>query len=406
MNTVRRGNSTYKYEFFWRDKESEEILDSDNKPLPFPVHSDTNTWPSKDTFISTLKVAQTAFTARNKFTPLPPTQHKNCLLCHKKNVITGTFSVNGIRWPDGMLHYINKHNIKPSDEFIDYIYRFVNNLNEISSQAVTRVKGEHITKDNKKMLKLDRNQILIMDALMWHGGKKFYKDCKNNNIYRYSEHYGLLDFNNSGLDKIIIFANTNKVDPIDDDIYLPRHNVASLDYEYIFHTHTTTAGKPGGRVTCGILYEFPSVSDVFHFINHYNTGRTCGSLVITAEGLYIIRKFINDDKNIRIDEDELYEEMLATLWEAQRVAIEQYGTDFNTYKFYSVVAQNKTYIGMINKVLNKHELHIDYYPRMRDKKGKWFINTIYLSVFVVDGKRVDSNTSGTLSRKTQRGKRK
>jgi hypothetical protein len=223
-----------------------------------------------------------------------------------------------------------------------------------------------------------------MDALLWHGGKKYYKDCNNNNIYRFSEHYGLLDFNNSGLEKIIIFANTTKVDPIDDDIFLPRHNVESFDYEYIFHTHPITEKKPGGRAFCGTLYEFPSVSDVFHFITHYNTGRTCGSLVITAEGLYIIRKFSIDNKNIKINEDDLYTDMLAILWNSQQAAIKQYGTEFSSYKFYSVIAQNRTYINMINDVINKFNVHIDYYPRVKDKKGRWFVNTIYLSVYSVD----------------------
>lgn len=387
MNTIKQGNSTYKYEFFWRDKESEKVYDSENKLLPYPKHQNVNEWVDKKVFLEQLLEAQKIFAEKKKFKKFSPSQYKDCLLCDKKDISTGVFTVNGIKWANGMAHYINKHNIKPSDEFIDYIYRFMNSTTTDEPKVIGKIKGEEVVRHNKKMLKLDRNQILIMDALMWHGGKKFYKDCKNHNIYRYSEHYGLLDFNNSGLEKIIIFANTNKVDPIDDDIYLPRHNAESFDYEYIFHTHPVTAGRPGGRVHCGILYEFPSVSDVFHFINHYNTGRTCGSLVITAEGLYIIRKYINDDKNIKINEDELYNDMLKVLWEAQKLAIELYGTDFTTYKFYSVIAQNTKFINMINKIINQHQVHIDFYPRMRDRRGKWFINTIYLSVYIIELKR-------------------
>lgn len=381
MSIIKKGNETYKYEFYWKYNKNVDEYDSDGNPLKFPVNND-NIWDDKNIFLPQLLNTQKILINDNKYKKLQKNKYKNCLLCDKKNIITKIFTVNNVRWDNGMEHYIRVHNIIPEDEFIDYIYRFNNNLGDIQNNI--KLEGKEVVKNDKKMLKLDRNQILIMDALMWHGGKKYYKDCDNNNIYRFSEHYGLLDFNNTGLEKIIIFANTTKVDPIDDDIFLPRHNVESFDYEYIFHTHPVTGKKPGGRVYCGVLYEFPSVSDVFHFINHYNTGRTCGSLVITAEGLYIIKKLVTDNKQITINDDDLYNDMLKILWKSQEMAIEEYGTEFNANTFYSVIAQDRKYIDMINKVINKHEIQIDYYPRIRDKHGKWFINTIYLSVYAVD----------------------
>ena len=80
--------------------------------------------------------------------------------------------------------------------------------------------------------------------------------------------------------------------------------------------------------------------------------------------------------------------MLKVLWDAQKIAIEKYGTEFATYKFYSLIAQDRTYINMINKVINQYQIHIDYYPRVKDKKGRWYINTIYLSVYVTEVKRI------------------
>jgi hypothetical protein len=382
MNIIKKGNVTYKYEFYWRDNKNDKTYDSGGKILMWPIASDKK-WPDMDIFLKHLEFSQEIFIDKNKFKKVDKKYHKNCLICGKKNIVTGHFMVNGMMWDDGMVHYIKKHNIKPSEEFIDYVYRFTNNLHKLE-RVVGKIKPTKIIKYNKKMLKLDRNQILIMDALMWHGSKKFYKDCKNNNIYRYSEHYGLLDFNAEGLEKIVIFANTNKVDSIDDDIFLPRHNPDSYDYEYVFHTHPITGKKPGGRVFCGILYEFPSVSDVFHFVNHYNNGNTYGSIVVTAEGLYIIRKFVNNDKNIEFNEDDLYEELSKVIWDAQNLSIKKYGTEFDTNEFYAVIAQDTTYINMINKILNNHDLHIDFYPRTKDKNGGWYINTIYLSVNVME----------------------
>ena len=75
-----------------------------------------------------------------------------------------------------------------------------------------------------KYLKLDRNQILIMDALMKHGGyTRKYIDKKNRNIYRFSEHAGILDFNKLGLEKLIISGKTSRIDKGDEDIYLFEH---------------------------------------------------------------------------------------------------------------------------------------------------------------------------------------
>jgi len=105
----------------------------------------------------------------------------------------------------------------------------------------------------------------------------------------------LLDFDNNGLEKIIVSGNTNRVDTNDEDIFLPGNMIDMFDYEYIFHTHPSTHGV-GGRAKYGILYEFPSMGDIFHFLDHYNEGKTQGSMIIAPEGMFVIRKHIHDDK--------------------------------------------------------------------------------------------------------------
>ncbi|QKF93879.1 hypothetical protein QKU48_gp0421 [Fadolivirus algeromassiliense] len=380
MNVIKINNILYKYEFFWRKNKKEHVYDFNNKLLPFPEHNDTE-FPDKSNIHQTLLEVQRNLYADNKFYPYSSNNYKDCLLCDKKDITTGIYSVNNVRWETGLKHYIKKHNIKPSDEFIDFIYRYSNNIRP-SKNIIARINGIKVVRSNKKYLKITRNQILIMDALMEHGGFKVYGDRKNQ-LYRYSEHAGLLDFNNSGLEKIIISGNTTRVDANDDDIYLPRNMIEALDYEYIFHTHPPTP-VPGGRVKSGILYEFPSISDIFHFIDHYNGGRTQGSIVIAPEGMYIIRKKKVDDTKIDIDEDEFYKETLNMMWKCQRESITKYGKTFTTKKFYSKIAQDKTYINNINKVINKYKLHIDYYPRIKDETNKWVIDTIYLPVYVTE----------------------
>ena len=71
----------------------------------------------------------------------------------------------------------------------------------------------------------------------------------------------------------------------------------------------------------------------------------------------------------------------------QNKAIKKYGTKFTPHKFYSNIAQNKTYIDILNNVLKKYQLYIDYYPRILDKKKKWIIDTIYLPIYITEPSR-------------------
>ena len=62
-----------------------------------------------------------------------------------------------------------------------------------------------------------------MDALMKHGGySKKYVDKINKNIQRYSEHAGILLFNNKGLEHILLSCKTDRIDVDDPTIYMPN----------------------------------------------------------------------------------------------------------------------------------------------------------------------------------------
>ena len=51
----------------------------------------------------------------------------------------------------------------------------------------------------------------------------------------------------------------------------------------------------------GILYEFPSISDITHFIEHHNNGKLLGSIIMAPEGIYIIRKNNFNRNPIHVD---------------------------------------------------------------------------------------------------------
>lgn len=379
MRTIKLGNKIYRYESFWRSSITSRTLDYNGKVLPYPKINIK--WQGRNLFLGKLILAQKNLKKKGKFIEYEKEEFKNCLICGKKNVTKILYDVNRTRWEDGLVHYIEEHKIKPSDEFIDIIFKYMIDPRVLSRKKT--IKGTQIVKYNKVYLKLDRNQILIMDALMQHGSKRSYIDDKNNKVYRYSEHAGLLDFDQNKLEKIIVSGNTTRVDEYDDEIYLPNNIKDAFDYEYIFHTHPATP-KPGGRVKYGVLYEFPSISDMFHFMDHYNNGKTQGSIIIAAEGMYVIKKKKHDNNNININEDKFYRECVDKYKKVQNNAIKKYGIKFTDNGFYSKIAQDKTYINELNKIFNKYKMHVDFYSRVKNSKNRWIIDTIYLPVYAIE----------------------
>lgn len=334
-------------------------------------------FPIRDSFIERLKIIQSNIAKYNK-----NTETKKCLLCN--DILSSNYySLNNVIWYDNLIHYID-HLIVPSTEFIDFIYRYP----LYRKNKRLKLKSNIVNKKENKYVKLKRNQVAVLDALMIHGGitKKYSRD---NKTYKYSEHFGLLDLDETGIDKIIVSGKSGLNDDIDKDILLPKNVPYATDYIYMFHTHPPTP-KPGGRIEEGILYEFPSVSDIFHFVEHYNNGQTQGSIVIAPEGLYNIRNLeLNPSvKKIKMDnktENNLYKEISEKIKYVQDKYINLYETQFDTINrtiFYTEIAQNTEPIKEINNVLNKYKIHIDYYPRIKDARQNWIIDTLYLPVYL------------------------
>ena len=379
MITIKNKDKIINIEGLWRKNKSKKEYDSKKNEIPYPIPYKKK-W-DKDTFIKKLIKIERILINKKKFKVLYGKYMKNCKLCDFENIDDKFYYIKNNYWASSLLHYILEHNIKPSDDFINLIlsYKIHKGKDIINIPAIS------IIKYDKQYLKLTRNHLLIMDALLQHGSyTKRYND--NNKDFRYSEHMGLLDFNNDGLDKIIVSSKTTRVDEHDDEIYQPDNIIEAYDYEYFFHTHPSTP-KPGGRVNDGILYEFPSTNDIFHFIEHYNKGKTQGSIVLTAEGLYIIRKKIVDNKKISLkNENKMEMELTKYFDDNQNKAIKKYGKKFTTTFFYSKIAQNISYIKDINKKIKKFGIFIEYIPRIRDKKGRWIIDTVYLPVYVIEPK--------------------
>lgn len=374
MNIIIKNGNEFFYESYWRLHKKPSLKDKDSFdfPFPYPFHNPLS-WFNSNLFIKKLKLTELSLHSHFNISQRP----HHCLLCDAKHITSGFFLYNNIIWENGLYHYIHFHNIKPSEKFIDFIFKF--KTNKLSREKII-LKGDLQFLDNTSFVKIHKNQLLILDALMKHGGYvKKYMDSQNINLFRYSEHAGLLDFTNFNVDKIIVAANTSRIDRDDEEIYLPQNIPYATKYEYIFHTHPPTP-KPGGRSNKGILYEFPSVGDIFHFIDHFNDGKTSGSIIIASEGLYNIRKSIFNTSPITINEDTFYTEYIDLISSLQLKWISFYGS-FSSYTFYSVISQNLIPIQNLNILLNKYYIHLDYFPRIKNNKGNWIIDTIYLPVY-------------------------
>ncbi|VBB18093.1 hypothetical protein YASMINEVIRUS_556 [Yasminevirus sp. GU-2018] len=383
-NSIIENNTEYKLEKIWRRSKNDLSRDSKGSLYPYPVEGSAKEPESVD-IVNRLHVVNAYLDSKKKYELYD--EPRDCLLCDKKAVTTKRYVHDKVMWEDGLIHYITAHMVGLSGQFKHFILnddairsviaraRDGTKLTPDSKKKVTRL--SRVTKDNNEYVILERNQILIMDALMIHGGyAKKYIDVEQN-FSRYSEHAGFLDFEGNTLSKIVVSGKTNRVDEGDEEIYLPMGMDDMFDYEYIFHTHPPTP-KPGGRAKEGILYEFPSIGDIYHFIDHHNEGNVIGSLVLASEGLYNIRKATSNPDDIEVDEDDLYKRYQRVFNKLQKDSIEEYGTDFDTRTFYSTIAQNTQYIDKMNQILNNFNIHIDYYPRKKDSEGRWVIDTVFL----------------------------
>jgi hypothetical protein len=342
-------------------------------------------WSNQKFFLDKLKLLEDYLIQNNLYSK---TNRINCLLCSKKNISNKRFMFKNIMWMESMYHYVSYHNIKPPSKFIRFVLDNDPTIYEKCQNSFVRIKGK-LKKLNKfSYVKIKTNQLNVLDALMEHGGiTQKYKE-KHEKSYKYSEHAGMLDFNDSSLDHIIVTGSSERTISNDPEIFFPNlSDTASFEYEYIFHTHPATP-KVGGRAKEGILYEFPSANDLLHFVDHFNFGNVQGSLVITPEGLYNIRKNIFDKQKITpftkkyFDKLKQYYNRICNI--VQSESIQKYGTIFDDEFFYSVIAQDTSYIQRCNKILEHFSLYIDFFPRQKNKRNQWIIGTIYLPICLIE----------------------
>ena len=130
MNHIKVDNTVYKCESCWRSEKNKVVNDINNKPFPFP--HEEKYWYNKTLFLSKLSELE-KFCSDNK--KIEKHNQENCLLCGKKNITNKMFTFNHIKWTNGLYHYIEQHNVHPSDEFKSLVFGYTNKkfgqINEI-----------------------------------------------------------------------------------------------------------------------------------------------------------------------------------------------------------------------------------------------------------------------------------
>ena len=304
----------------------------------------------------------------------------NCVCCNKifNYIYTYKYKNKLIIIKEADLHQLQTHNII--------------NTNLYKKISTTKFIGFFI-----EWYIISTNQLNILDGLYEVGSNQIYNEKNKNilqsNITRFSEHSGFVYFEKNKVSNINVIT-ASRVDPLDPTIYMPKNCLEALNVNYIFHTHPKTP-YIGSRIKNGIIYEFPSISDIIHFIEHHNNGKLLGSIIVAPEGLYIIRKNNFNRKNIYVDYDIMISELEDIFLECYNDSYIKYSyIDYNKHKinneielpktfFYNKISINYNYINRINKVLLKYDLFIDYYARNHFNKthftlNDWIFDDIYI----------------------------
>jgi len=228
---------------------------------------------------------------------------------------------------------------------------------------------------NTKVFSIEKNDLFILDALMHDGSQQKYSH--NQSKLKYSEHGGLLDFDSHGLERIIVTTHKES-DRSDPEIYFPVIGNDVEDYEFMYHTHPPTP-LPGSRAKIGIVYEIPSLPDIHTFILTYMEGKTQGSIIISPEGIYIIRALKNklNVKDYKLDD--MYNQIIHMNY---KVA-EKYNFDISPETYYKHIITNTKLPMKLKELIRKYtnnEITIDFIRRKKDKNGNWIVKKILLLV--------------------------
>tara|TARA_Y100000768_G_scaffold388946_1_gene389110 strand:+ start:9272 stop:10414 length:1143 start_codon:yes stop_codon:yes gene_type:complete len=376
MNVLYKNNKLHFFEGFWRKSKDSKKYDINKKLFPYPYKKKKyKNIKFIKKFIKKLRTIQNFLISNNNFKKYK--LFKTCIYTNNK-IGNKIFTLFNVHWDDTLLYYIENYNIKISKNFINFILKIERKnkklyIDKTFKYPNFKIKGTIFKRYNNQYLKLNSNQLRILDSLYIDGST-------NNYIYKnkkmYSEHSGLLDFDNKSLDKIIVNGKNNYYDKEDHNILLPKNIKDEADYEFIFHTHPMTKNRRNDK----IIYEFPSFSDLLNFAENYNDGYTQGSIIICPEGIYIIYAIDNSKKiSLKYSDNNLEYDLL----DINLCAYNKYNKKYSKKLFYTKIIKDFTFIKDYNKLIKKYNLVVKYYPRKK-KKDIYILPNLNLKLNIIE----------------------
>ena len=164
--------------------------------------------------------------------------------------------------------------------------------------------NERRSKSRPKMIHISPNEMQLFMGLQKTGASRvFGRDWgTKKDRTRVMEYSGFLDFDEDGLEKVIVEDRGHALDELNardyDEypLYTPRVYNYTEDYEYNFHTH------PGMRFGTTMTEEVHSGDVAFFAENAKGKGHTQGELVFAPEGIYGIFPLTNPSSVKELDD--------------------------------------------------------------------------------------------------------
>lgn len=303
-------------------------------------------------------------------------QNNLCSRC----TATKYYQLGNIVWGNNIKHKIKSHTSYPSEYFVKIIMGMCIIDDTIVNPPIT-LKENQIR--NFNYVRLSRNHLLIIDALMKQGSQPRYlvpKDRINKEEkYVYSEHSGVISIKDNMIDNIIVSTETNRLDMDDDNIYLPINTKIMSESIFFFHTHPNT-NKNGGRIDDGIIYEFPSANDIFNFIKYSIDGKAQASVIVAAEGTYVIRMI--SYQNEVIPDKKFFYLLKRFILKIEKLAMKKIRPQEIDYDdpnvFHEIIGNNLSFVRQLNRFVEPMNVFIEYYPRSKIN-NEWVLDEIYLA---------------------------
>jgi hypothetical protein len=365
MNIIKIRDEYVKFEAYWKTDNKKK--DDENNNLKSPKECKTQ-WEGQESFIKKLAEVQNTFKTITIYEKYGP---KYCLIDGIVDINTKTYKLHNVYWSDSLFHYVNMHNVKPTQEFIDFI------VNYESSEGFTSFNVE---------FDLSINHLSILDSLVKYGFKE--NVLKNKEEHKIMKHTGLLRYGKKGIEYITINTIFNDSFNRSEQIYEQFERILDQDRNHALFC-TIPYIDPYKIVKKDSYLNYPKIKDLYIFIFFYEEYRMYDYFIFATEGYYIIQTK-NSEKFVLNINNTKKKKMLSIYKSSKYNLIKKHQKKIKKIKkkeieeyYFSKIARDTEFIENINKFIKDLNIEIKYFPRVK-VNNKWVYNPISAEALYFD----------------------